>query len=166
MTQSVILSEAKYLKPRFFPFALHRVRMTFLVKICVNLWLNYVFFFVVLRVLVYISLCHKKSFFSVNSVVNAFLGFKTYASICLIGSVNINFAPLPSSLSTHTLPPWCSIMFFTIGSPSPVPFLTLSFPFSYSSLLITSASKLSFRKSSSCWSFSLPFLSSIRIKAA
>src|SRR3989338_3328606 len=64
MTQSVILSEAKYLKPRFFPFALLRVRMTFLAKICVNLWLNYVF----LRVLVYIFLCFKKSFFSVNSV--------------------------------------------------------------------------------------------------
>ena len=46
MTQSVILSKAKYLKPRFFPFALFRVRMTSLVKICVNLWLNYVFFFV------------------------------------------------------------------------------------------------------------------------
>src|SRR3990170_7784437 len=38
-----------------------------------------------------------------------------------LGRVNTNRDPFPSLLSTDTLPPWASMMCFTMERPSPVP---------------------------------------------
>src|SRR3972149_6169104 len=90
MTQSVMLSEAKYLKPRFFPFALLRVRMTSLVKICVSLWLNYVFplckllnIFLIFGFYFFVLFLHFVSKF-------LFISFKFLLQGLITGSQNLN----------------------------------------------------------------------------